>query len=309
MNFLNKKNYNVSNISKLRIAKNLFVILITTLDFGGKIYAQNDLSENVCDCSRDSLIRTILLFRKGWDLSPPVVYFRENEKLDLEFDDLGERPTSYNYSVAGCTYDWKLNDIGESEYIEGFNNEPIYDRNPSVNTLRSYTHYSAVLPDDNLNITRSGNYVLRVSGQDDPQKIIFTRRFCLVDRLTDITGSVTFPDDKHQEIHIEIDLGDLAVDNPLGEIRTVVIKNYDWNNVIKITSPPQLQGNKLVYDLPYQIEADGGNEFRYFNSKNTRITSERIDRVEFRPPYYHFYLKQDEPRELQPYFSYTDIDG
>jgi hypothetical protein len=266
-------------------------------------------TDEAIETVNDQHVKTILLYRHGWEMSMPVIYTDEDVALDLAFDYVDTLPESYNYSVSNCTFDWKINDVNEHEYVKDFNDEPIQEIHNSINTTRFYTHFSASFPNEELKITRSGNYLLKVYQNGEPEKILFTRRFCIADRLTTINARIKRPDKEMQEMELVIDLGNLDLQNPLGEIKTTIIKNFDWKNKIKIEGSPLLQDNKLVYNFPYQIVSNGGNEFRDFDTKNTKVESERIAAIVFQNPYFSFNLKADESKQFKPYLTSKDLNG
>jgi hypothetical protein len=239
----------------------------------------------------------------------PVIFLNEEETLSLHFDYLGKPLTDYSYSIMNCDHDWKINDISDHQFMEGFNDVPIFDYYPSRNTTRLFTHYEITIPNEEIKILQSGNYLVKVYESADPDKIIFTRRFCIAERKTVITAQIKRPDESHQEILLTIDLNELELVNPLAEIKIAVIKNYNWNDLINISSPPLLRNNILYLDMPYQIYAKGGNEYRYFDSKSTKFISERVEYIDYQAPDFHFYLKTDQLKQFDPYFTSTDLNG
>lgn len=297
----------IFKLLNLKYLLSLFAFFLVLLLYQPEILSQeNERAHEYCS---DPEIKTILLHRTAWDLSMPVIFINEDESLSLHFDYLGKSTTDYSYSLTNCTFDWQINDISEHRYIEGFNDIPIYDYYPSRNTTRFFTHYQVEIPDEEIKILQSGNYLLKVYDSVDPEKIIFTRKLCFAERLTEISAQIKLPDDVHQELMLQIDLSELELINPLAEIKIVVIKNYNWNDQIKINSPPLLRDEKLFLDMPYQILAQGGNEYRYFDSKSTKFVSERVNYIDYQAPDFHFYLKPDKLKQFDPYFTSTDLNG
>lgn len=281
-----------------------FLLIIS----GSSVVYSQEYDRAVEKCT-DPQIKTILLHRTGWDLSMPVIFIRENESLDLHFDYLGKPSIDYSYSLINCTYDWQLNDISDHHYMEGFNDVPLYDYYTSRNTTQYFTHYQAEIPNEEIKILQSGNYLLKVYDSADPDNVAFTRKLCFGERLTDISARIKYPNNIHQEIMLQINLNDLKLINPLAEIKIVIIKNYNWKDVVKISSPPLLRDNILFLDMPYQIVADGGNEYRYFDTKSTKFISERVDYIDYQAPEFHFFLKPDQLKQYDPYFTSTDLNG
>ena len=58
-------------------------------------------------------IRTVQLYREGWNLSYPVMKLHSTDKLVLHFDLLDDHAETYYYSFIHCDKDWKRSDIYE----------------------------------------------------------------------------------------------------------------------------------------------------------------------------------------------------
>lgn len=295
---------------KLQIKKYSLLLFqaIPALFLSGSPSQAQDM-EYAQDRVNDTLFRTIIFHRNNWELSMPVLVWNDEENLVLRFDYFGEARHDLSYSLKKCRYDWEINNIAEHRYLEGFNDTPIYRYESSLNTLTDYTHYQADIPGEELKLLKSGNYLLLVHPYGDKEEVLFTRRFCVVEKQTEIRARVKPVNNRQQEIQLEIELGRLDIINPQAEIKVVVIKNYNWNAQIKYTTPPVLRNQVLHLDLPYQLISDGGAEFRNFDTKSTRYLSEQIDHYEYRVPYYHVFLKQDELTPYEPYFSDDDLNG
>jgi hypothetical protein len=66
---------------------------------------------------------------------------------------------------------------------------------------------------------------------------------------------------------------------------------------------------QLIYDYQEENIFPGGNEFRFFDTKNTRTPTYYVQRIDYVDPYFHFELKPDKPRSPDNYFSQEDING
>jgi len=288
--------------------KTLFCYSFCWLLFSGNyLQAQDNYSEAETLFHED--IRTIMLYRAGWELTFPVIIKGEPVQLELRFDYLGENSNTFSYAVTNCTYDWRLNPAGDHEYIEGFNDITIDNSTPSRNTTTDYINYFAKIPGEGLKITQSGNYLLKVFETNNQENVFFTRRFCIAEKLVEIDAQVKRYHHENQELMISVDLGRLNLMNPLEEVKVVVLRNYDWYNQIPVNSPPYLRNNKLHFDLPGQIAAEGLNEYRYFNTKTTLYSPEGVEKIEYIPPSFHFTLKTDELRGFLPYYTSEDLNG
>jgi hypothetical protein len=257
----------------------------------------------------DSLFQTILFYRTGWDLSMPILVRNEEEGLTLRFDYLGNPRHDLIYTIRNCSFDWKINDVSEHRYLEGFNEIPLYDYSMSRNTLADYAHYHTMVPDENQKLLHSGNYLLSVSSTDDRETPLLEKRFCINEKQVEIRAEVKRINDTEQELQIQVNLERLRVTNPLSEIKVRIVKNYNWNDQLISKSPPVLRDQVLYLDMPYQLVAEAGTEFRNFDIKSIKYISEHIDHIEYKVPYYHFYLKPDEANPYVPYFSSSDLNG
>ena len=95
-------------------------------------------------------IKTVQLFKEGWNLSYPVMKLKSSDKLVLQFDLLNNEPETYYYSFIHCDKDWKRSEIYPTDYLEGFPENQIEDYKPSFNTTVSYFHYKLSFPNDRI---------------------------------------------------------------------------------------------------------------------------------------------------------------
>ncbi len=65
----------------------------------------------------DKRIKTVQLYKDGWNLSYPIIKLNSNEKLDLNFDLLDDQPETYYYTFIHCDKDWKKSDIFPNDYL------------------------------------------------------------------------------------------------------------------------------------------------------------------------------------------------
>lgn len=266
-------------------------------------------SDGIQEDCKDQNIETILLHRSGLDLTWPVIFFESDEKLTLRFDYIGESGEDFYYSVAACSYDWKLNENPDHLYLDGFNSNLVENKYSSFNTWKYYEHFMTEIPAEGLKFLTSGNYIVNVYKGADTEEVVFRKKFCITESKVHITARVKKPDHLNQEIQLEIDIEELELTNPLAEIKVMVIKNNDWNNQLNLAYKPVLRDNKLYIDLPNQLITGGGNEFRYIDLKSIKYISDQLDSIKYISPETHFYLKPDELNQYKAYFSSTDLNG
>ena len=132
----------------------------------------------------DQRIKTVQIFKEGWNLSYPIIKLNSEEKLVFNFDLLADQPETYYYTFVHCDKDWKKSDIFQNDYLKGYSENPVEDYVNSFNTTVSYIHYKLSFPNDRVSISLSGNYILVIYPADKPEescnnpKVYCHRRCC-----------------------------------------------------------------------------------------------------------------------------------
>ncbi len=244
-------------------------------------------------------IKTVLLYKEGFEMSKPVVTLNSDDRLVLSFDDLDADYKRYEYTIVHCDANWEVSDLVPLDYLESFTDDYNDDYQYSVNTMQSYTHYTKTLPNDVIKWRLTGNYLLKVYVEDNPDDVIFTRRFFVVDEKVSVFARVSMTTDvaerNHmQEVRFSINTTGITVTDPYHEIHVTLQQNGRWDNAITDLQPRLITGNELVYDQDQVNVFNGGNEYRYFDIKSLRYNSFRIQSIEYTPDKgYQVYLYPD----------------
>ena len=236
---------------------------------------QGDALINQCNFDN---IRTIQLYPEGSPMAFPLLELGGGYNLELHFDDLDAAYQDYSYRFVHCTADWKPSGLMADEFMTGFSDNPIMNYRPSFNTLRTYTHYSLRLPNNDVQFTISGNYIIKVYLRNDPEQVVFTRRFLVLDRkLTikpDLKRASRLDDMNYkQEIDFEVYRGNYRIEDPYGALKTVILQNSRWDNAKTDMKPLFVKDDVLIFDDDLDNVFPGGNEFRFFDVKSTRYWS------------------------------------
>jgi hypothetical protein len=101
----------------------------------------------------------------------------------------------------------------------------------------------------------------------------------------------------------------ITIDDPFNETRAVIYQNGLWDLGIDALQPYMVNPGELVYDYQEENVFPGGNEFRFFDTKNTRIPTYFVQEITFLDPYFHFELKPDKARAPHVYSFQEDING
>lgn len=262
-------------------------------------YYQENFIRNSDYVYKDN-IKTVLLYRQGAEMEEPVVKLNAPERLVFSFDDLDGDYKKYEYTIIHCDSDWNKSDLMPNEYLESFTDDFIDNFEYSINTMQRYTHYWKMIPNDVIRYKLSGNYLLKVYTSGNPDDVVFTRRFFVVDPKVTVQARVRKPADVserdwRQEVRFSIQTAALALNDPYREIDVTIRQNGRWDNAITDLQPRLVRGSELIYDHDGINVFDGGNAFRYFDLKSLRYNSFRVAAIEYtREDGYQVYLHEDE---------------
>jgi len=199
----------------------------------------------------------------------------------LTFDEFGDDVAYYGYKLVHCDADWTPSELDPFDYIKGFTEESINDYQFSFNTYKDYVSYRMEIPNEQMQITKSGNYVLVVFNEEDPDEIVLTRRFQVFEELVRISANILQPSNhryrwSYQELDFNVDLSSRLVVNQLQDINVSILQNGRWDNAVLNIQPSFLQQNTMSFRLNNQSLFKAGKEFRHFDIRSFRQTGPRI---------------------------------
>jgi hypothetical protein len=260
-------------------------------------------------------ISTVLFFRVGNELSPPAFILNSDEKLFFSFDDFEQVVKKYYFTVIHCDAYWNTSEIQKMEYISGFEYDEIFDYHYSYNTTQKYINYRCEFPTDYIQVSKSGNYILRVyEKSDSDENVIFTRRFMVVDPKVFVEGVVdktTNLDDRYtkQQVDFKIIANNIFIREPYRELHVVVRQNSRWDNAVFHQQPRMIMGNEYDYSLNQDLVFNGGNEFRYLDMKTLKYNTDRMQKLVYLENGYNVFLFPDINMRYKDYRSEQDING
>ena len=225
----------------------------------------------------------------------PIITLGTDETIRFSFDEMSHNYHRFTYTVTHCNTQWEPSDLLESEYMDGFNDQPIDDWKNSMNTTFDYTHYTLELPNDDITFKLSGNY--RLSIQEDGQEVAWFR-FLISENRPNLSATVSGNTDidthkSHQQLDMKVSLNGLNVTDPDREIYTVVMQNRRYDNAVINPKPTYNSGSMLTYEHCSDLIFPAGNEFRRFEIINMYDYFMNVDRISFHDPYYHATLIGD----------------
>ena len=254
----------------------------------------------------DSRFKSLQVRLAGNDYFPPIITLNGEDKIKISFDELNEERSYLRYSVVHCNANWQPSDLLESEYVSGFNYADITDYKFSMGTLCHYVHYSFTLPNDEINFLVSGNYLVKVYYDDDPDNILLQARFYVSENAVSVGTSVTSRTDidynnKHQQVSFVIDTKDYHIRNMYNDIKAFVSQNSRIDNEVMVDRPLMVSGKKITYDHNKNLIFEAGNEFRRMETVAQHSISMNVERMTFHHPFYHAQLFTDHIRDNEPY--------
>ena len=152
-----------------------------------------------------------------------------------------------------------------NEYLESFQTDYVENFQYSVNTMVDYTYYSHYIPNDVIKWRFSGNYVLKVFVDGDPEDVVFTRRFYVFDPKVNLVARMKVPskiDDRRtkQEVVFSIGTAGFPIADPFREILVTIMQNGRLDNAITDLKPREVSGTQLVYNYDGINVFDGGSD-------------------------------------------------
>jgi hypothetical protein len=243
-------------------------------------------------------------------LNPAVA--RLGETMTLEFDDLTADYEQFHVKIFHCTADWKQSVLSEIEYLNEYNDYIINDYEVSRNTKVSYYHYKIEIPAVKI----SGNYVLVVHRERNKTDYILSKRFIVYEQKIGASMNVRTAQDPnlwktHQQVDFEIAYGGYRMMSPRDELKLVVRQNYRWDRAIYGLKPFTVDesSGRLKYSFFRNENVfPAGNEFRFFDSRNTYSRGLGIDKIQ-RGKEDDMWVSHQSNRSEYTYTESFDFDG
>ena len=272
-------------------------------------YAQSQYDNTVYNPA----IKTIQFYNVAQKDSLPIINLGSNDKISVSFDDLRGGSRNYYYTLEHCDASWNSSNLSTAEYLLNYNDDRITNYSYSLGTIRKYTHYELTFPNAAIAPKIAGNYVFKVFEDEDQSKILFTERLYVLGTKVSIIAEITPSNDvafrqTNQKINFTLNYGNLRVQNPGTDLRTVVMQNGRSETENFNTQPTYIRGPQLVYSEYNSNDFPGGNEFRHFDTRSLRLNSERIQHI-YRDTANTVVLLTDADRGRESYIFNYDLNG
>lgn len=245
---------------------------------------------------------------------PPVMVQGSGDGITVEFDHLAEDREYLRYSITHCNADWQPSSLSYIEYLDGFNEGTIDDYDFSQATSVHYVHYQFSLPNDQMQPTVSGNYLIKVYPENNPEQTWLQCRFVVSEQTAAISSDLTSRTDvdynrAHQQLSLAVNVEHSQVRDPFNDLTIVVEQNGRPDTRKVITKPMRMSGSTLYYEHVPELIFKAGNEYRRFEAVSNSYPGMHVDRVEWHSPYYHTVLEADETRLGESYHYDETLSG
>ncbi len=250
-------------------------------------------------------VRTLQVRLVSDPFAPPVALLGADASIVISFDLFADDADELYYRVMHCNADWTPSNLTELEYIDGFNDQPIDDYSFSFNTYRQYVNYRIVLPNEDIRFILSGNYVVMVYPEGNPENVLLTACFSLTENVAALDCSVTTRTDidynrGHQQLELRLLHPRYEIRNPREELQLHFTQNVD--DVPRVISQPlAIRHGELVYAHVPELIFPAGNEYRRFEIVSRHYNTIGVEGMRYFAPYYHAILRTDYPRVSEDY--------
>jgi hypothetical protein len=259
-------------------------------------------------------IKSLEVKVEGEDFSRPYAELNGKKQVEIVFDALHRVSGRFAYSVVHCNADWTQSSLIPLEYMEGFQNAAIEDFANSFNTTVNYTNFKLTFPNEDVRLTVSGNYAVRIYEEDIPDKTALIACFSLVEPMVEIEANVSGNTDidfnrEHQQVGVVVDYSKLNVGFPQNEFKTVVYQNNSQNDIRENLQPQMIINRRMIFEHDRNLIFEAGNEYRRFEIQSARYSGMGVEDIKYFRPYYHATLFGDAVRANKSYLYDRDQNG
>jgi len=261
-------------------------------------------------------IHTIQININGNQAINPVLTIRSKDRLQLSFDRLSE--DSYNrlrYRLRHCDAYWNPStSVSDIDYLDGFNDNPIEDYAPSVNTTVEYTHFRLDIPNRDVRPKLPGNYVIEIYEDGAADQVLLTACFSVIEPRVSIGATVSSSTDidfnrHHQQLSFSIMHQGVNIRDPRAELFVFVQQNNRIDTERRNLKPTYINPGKLIYEHNKDLIFEAGNDYRRFETSSYRFNGMNVAHIEYVRPGYEMDIVTDEVRADRAYSYDQDQNG
>ena len=273
------------------------------------IFGNSVMGQVISETTPPFNIKTVTFTQNTNNVIP---VFRLGELFQLSFDDLYGTEEDYYYTIAQYNYNWTPTQLSKNQYLDGTDNQRIQDYENSFNTLQLYSHYRLNIPNNYTQITKSGNYLISIF--NNARELVFSKKIIIYEDIVEVPMQVkrarNVADNRYKHnLDFSIKTKDIVFQNPVQNIKVILLQNGKWDNAIVNVKPQYTIGNDLIFKYDKETQFFAGNEYLYFDTKEIRVATNTIARVNSNSGLYNSHLYTDSSRKYKPYTYYPDVNG
>jgi len=265
-------------------------------------------------------IGAVRLHPEGAPLGGPFLELGGDARLVLRYDDLSGNWPDHEWTLVHCTADWSaFTDLGDWEYLEGWNPAEVDNVENSFGGAVSFAHAFTPIPSRDLAPTRSGHYLLIVHEAGDPDAVVLMRRLVVYERMSTVDIAFRRPMDAakvptHQRLEVEVELPPgHRWSNPMRDIRLSVVQNVAWPWARHQVAATRVLGNTVRFEQQPGLTFPGGDRWRSADLKSLAYLAPGIERIsedtDSDGPLWHIRMATDESRRFRMQTSRPDLKG
>lgn len=265
-------------------------------------------------------IASVRLHPAGAPLGGPFLELDGEAPLVLKFDDLSGDWPDYAWTLVHCTADWSgPSDLRDWDYLEGWAPDRIDQVEASFGGSVSFAHVATTIPSEGLRPTRSGNHLLVVHEEGDPDAVVLLRRLIIFERLADVGLTLRRPYEAdrvptHQRVEVDVELPPgHRWSAPMRDISLTVLRNVDWTAAGLAVNASMVRGTTVRFDQDPQLTFSGGDRWRSADLKSLSYLAPGIEAMrESRGgdgPLWKVEMATDASRRFRLQSSRPDLNG
>ena len=249
---------------------------------------------------------TDLSNRNGLTLTFDMLFADETEEDNMPW---------LRASLQHCDADWNPDLLSPAEYLDGFNETDIGYGEPSIGGITTlYRHFEVTVPPEGLRPKLTGNYLLNIYADSDPDNVILQAPFMVEEGSATVKSSVsdrTDIDFKKAHQQLEIEVTPMNVDSRLRPQDFKVYITRDNNPASRrfVGYPSAVDNKSARYFHKRELIFPAGNEYRRMEISDNNTPMLHVDHIEWHDPFYHQILQLDEPRTGSVYLSQFNNGG
>lgn len=263
-------------------------------------------------------VKSVQWFQHGQPVSSPVTDLRGLNRPTLKFDILSPDDDDdampwLRASLEHRDADWNKDNLADSEFLDGFNIADIGTGDPSVGGITTlYRHYETVVPPDGMRPLVSGNYIIHIYTDNNPDSILLSAPFRIEEQTAKINATASASTDvdykqRHQQLQLNVDMFNIDQRANPQDLKVYITQNGDPHSRRYIGFPSRISPRKASYEHKKELIFPAGNEYRRMETTDMSTPMRHVEHIEWHNPFYHQFLAVDQTTTA--YLFDQDHDG